>query len=217
MSAKNLDTRSRILGFGRGGDWNRRLRNAGDTPRVFHLYAGPICGAISMKPQLILRAAFFTLLFPGVVTIYLPFSLLGDSISQLSSDLTLMRIVIAVVGVISAGILLHCIWAFAFYGKGTLAPIDPPTSFVVQGFYKYCRNPMYIAVILVLLCETLFFQSLALFRYTFVAMVAFYLFVRLYEEPHLRNQFGEQYRDYWQKVPRWGIAHRPYIKDNGAA
>jgi protein-S-isoprenylcysteine O-methyltransferase Ste14 len=36
-----------------------------------------------------------------------------------------------------------------------------------------------------------------------VVFLAFYLFVTLYEEPHLKNTFGAAYEDYVRKVPRW--------------
>jgi protein-S-isoprenylcysteine O-methyltransferase Ste14 len=170
-----------------------------------------------MKLQLIFRAVLFAFLFPGIVTVLAPSFILGQSMSVMSPELSLLTILATFVGVISAGILLHCIWAFAFYGKGTLSPIDPPVSLVVHGLYRYSRNPMYLAVILVLLSETLFFQSLTLLCYTIIILICFYLFVRLYEEPYLRKHFGEQYSNYCRRVPRWGITFHPYNNNGGAA
>jgi len=112
-----------------------------------------------MKPQLIIKAIFFTLLIPGAVTIYVPFLILGSLYVENWSTLSALRVFAILIGVIAGGILLHCIWEFAFYGKGTLAPIHPPESLVVRGLYRYTRNPMYLAVLVVLLTETLFFSE----------------------------------------------------------
>jgi protein-S-isoprenylcysteine O-methyltransferase Ste14 len=158
-----------------------------------------------MRPQLIFKAIFFTFLIPGVVTIFVPFLILGDLFIQQWPELSVLKVFAAFIGVIAGGILLHCIWGFAFYGKGTLAPIHPPENLVVRGFYTYTRNPMYLAVLVVLLTETIFFQSLSLLIYTAIVLLGFHMFVRFYEEPHLKNQFGEQYLEYCRMVPRWGI------------
>lgn len=45
--------------------------------------------------------------------------------------------------------------------------------------------------------------TLEILFYLALTVIAFNLFVRRYEEPHLRKIFGEQYLDYCQRVPRW--------------
>jgi protein-S-isoprenylcysteine O-methyltransferase Ste14 len=47
------------------------------------------------------------------------------------------------------------------------------------------------------------YRSLALLVYTLAAAVAVYAFVTRYEEPHLQREFGEQYRAYKARTPRW--------------
>lgn len=108
-----------------------------------------------------------------------------------------------------ACILLWCIYAFARHGKGTLSPVDPARRLVVSGLYRYVRNPMYLGVTTVLLGETLFFKSMPLLGYTGLVFLLFNLFIRLYEEPYLRRQFGEAYERYCEKVGRW-LPGRPY-------
>jgi protein-S-isoprenylcysteine O-methyltransferase Ste14 len=104
---------------------------------------------------------------------------------------------------LGASIYLWCAWDFAFAGRGTPAPVDPPKELVVRGLYQYVRNPMYIGVLLILLGESLLFESGTLFRYTIVAFIFFYLLVVLFEEPMLTRKFGESYQRYQQTVPRW--------------
>jgi protein-S-isoprenylcysteine O-methyltransferase Ste14 len=179
--------------------------------------ARPLGGAIKMRPQLIFKAIFFTILIPVVVTIFVPFFILGGSFIQQGFELSVLKVFTAFIGVIAGGILLHCIWGFAFYGKGTLAPIHPPECLVIRGFYTYTRNPMYFSVVVVLLTETIFFQSLSLLIYTAIIFLGFHMFVRYYEEPHLKNKFGEQYLKYCQMVPRWGITIHTFNNIDNAA
>ena len=61
----------------------------------------------------------------------------------------------------------------------------PPEKLVVVGLYRYSRNPMYIAVALVLLGWAISFGSMGLLAYTLIVMVAFHLRVVLGEEPWL--------------------------------
>ena len=47
-------------------------------------------------------------------------------------------------------LLLWCVRDFYVSGKGTLAPWAPPENLVTSGLYRYSRNPMYVAVALML-------------------------------------------------------------------
>lgn len=105
--------------------------------------------------------------------------------------------------VVGAAILIRCIWDFAAKGRGTLAPIDPPTQLVVQGLYRYVRNPMYLGVLLLLLGESAFFRSATLLQYTIAWFIVVNLMVLFYEEPALRRRFGESYQRYFRSVHRW--------------
>lgn len=51
---------------------------------------------------------------------------------------------------------------FLFRGEGTPAPWDPPRKFVVHGPYRHVRNPMMLAVYLMLAGEALAFAAPAI-------------------------------------------------------
>ena len=100
-------------------------------------------------------------------------------------------------------LLLECVREFYVSGKGTLAPWAPPRSLVVTGAYRYSRNPMYIAVGLVLSGWALTFRSAGLAVYAIVVALGFHVRVVLGEEPWLARTHGEQWLQYKASVPRW--------------
>jgi protein-S-isoprenylcysteine O-methyltransferase Ste14 len=161
-----------------------------------------------MNSKLMLKVTIITLLMPGTGTLLIPYFILHRPRVADWPGISVTAILSIIVGLTGFVILLHCIWGFAVHGKGTLAPIDPPKVLVVHGLYRYTRNPMYLAIIVVLLSEALFFDSLSLLIYAAVASLGFHLFVILYEEPHLRTQFGESYEEYFKTIPRWRITTR---------
>jgi protein-S-isoprenylcysteine O-methyltransferase Ste14 len=102
-----------------------------------------------------------------------------------------------------AGIYAWTVWDFASFGRGTPLPIDAPKKLVVRGMYRYTRNPMYSGVILVILGWASVFALGWLFVYALGVGVVFHLFVVMYEEPRLKQLFGEEYETYRAGVGRW--------------
>jgi protein-S-isoprenylcysteine O-methyltransferase Ste14 len=100
-------------------------------------------------------------------------------------------------------VLLDSFGRFALQGLGTPAPIAPPERLVVTGLYRYVRNPMYVAVALLIFGQGLFFGSPGLLEYGVVVSLGFFAFVVFYEEPALRRKFGEEYEQFCDVVPRW--------------
>ena len=92
---------------------------------------------------------------------------------------------------------------FFVSGRGTLAPWDPPAQLVIAGLYRYVRNPMYLAVLLIVAGWSLLYGSLSLAGYALVLVVGFHLRVILHEEPWLRKNFGPEWVSYSAAVPRW--------------
>lgn len=107
-----------------------------------------------------------------------------------------------------AALAARCIALFMRKGRGTLAPWDPPVKLVVEGPYRYVRNPMIAGVLLVLLGEALLFRSLLLGGWAvlfFGINTAYFLLV---EEPGLVRRFGDAYRAYRVRTPLW-LPRRP--------
>lgn len=87
----------------------------------------------------------------------------------------------------------------------TVHPTQPhkASSLVTQGIFKYTRNPMYLALLLLLVAHTLWLGT-ALALLTAFAFVAYLnRFQIAVEERALRAKFGQTYLDYCQATRRW--------------
>jgi protein-S-isoprenylcysteine O-methyltransferase Ste14 len=102
-----------------------------------------------------------------------------------------------------AAVLVHAFAAFAWRGRGTPAPSAPTERLVVEGAYRHVRNPMYVAVLALVLGQVLLFASPGLFAYLVVIGATMASFVRVYEEPTLREAHGPAYDEFCANVPRW--------------
>ena len=153
------------------------------------------------------KSLLFLVVAPGVVAGYIPLVLLRNSPQIETGIFAYLAFPLWLIGTI---ILLWCFWDFVQKGKGTPAPIDPPKELVATGFYRYVRNPMYVGVLIIIVCHILWFKTVWMAAYAAIIFLAFHLFVTLYEEPTLKKKFGASYEDYLQKVPRW----IPSIKPN---
>ena len=100
-------------------------------------------------------------------------------------------------------VVLESFARFAWEGFGTPAPVAPTRTLVVSGFYRVVRNPMYVAVLALIFGQAILFASWGVAIYGLVMAAAFHTFVRLYEEPTLREAYGEEYAAYCAVTPRW--------------
>ena len=105
--------------------------------------------------------------------------------------------------VLGAGLAIWCASLFVSRGEGTPAPWNPPKRFVVVGPYQYVRNPMALGVFLVLLGEAMVMESAALFLYLCLVVIFVHLFIVTFEERGLEARFGDTYRVYKERIPRW--------------
>ena len=107
-------------------------------------------------------------------------------------------------------IFIYCWSLFKILGTGTTQPLDPPRRIVINGLYRYTRNPIYVAWVMVLLGVFLYFGHILLLIYAVFNGVTLHLYVVLREEPVLRKRFGEEYIRYTKSVPRWIPRLTPY-------
>ena len=108
-------------------------------------------------------------------------------------------------------ILVAAFVRFVREGVGTPAPVVPTEHLVVGGLYRYVRNPMYLAVIALVVGQALLLARPGLLWWALIAGAAMVAFARWYEEPALHQQFGAQYERYRREVPGWWPRRRPWI------
>jgi len=110
-------------------------------------------------------------------------------------------------------IMTICISSFIRIGKGTLAPWSPTKKLVIKGLYKYVRNPMILGVLTVLLGEALALRSKSILIWAISFLIINTIYFITYEEPDLKEKFGDEYGKYKKHVSRWLPRLTPYKQE----
>lgn len=148
--------------------------------------------------MLFARALIAFLLLPGLVAFVVPLWVINpDAPWRIFDPRGLLALGPGIV------LLLWCVREFYVTGRGTLAPWAPPKKLVVTGLYRLSRNPMYVAVSVILWGWAWGFHSRSLAIYAAVVMVCFHLRVVFGEEPWLAKAHGEEWVRYRARVRRW--------------
>ena len=153
---------------------------------------------------------------PATVAGWIPYALSRWRIQPPLLGAPAGRIVGGIVAAIGTAGLIECFGRFAIKGRGTPAPIAPPEALVVSGLYRHVRNPMYIAVLAVIVGQALLLGNVRLLEYAGLVWLLFHGFVRVYEEPTLRRQFGSSYEVYCTNVPRWFPRMSPWLDSHAS-
>ena len=164
----------------------------------------------------LVRSAIVSALFVSIWTWFVPRWIAASRHVVLELH---VGIASAILGAIGAAIMLRCVWDFAWTGRGTPAPFDPPQRLVIRGLYRYVRNPMYVGMGLFLIGEALALPMVAREMLLFEALMfgVITIFVMVYEEPTLTHLFGDDYLEYRRHVGRWIPRLTPFDKSSGAA
>jgi protein-S-isoprenylcysteine O-methyltransferase Ste14 len=151
-------------------------------------------GVLAPPPLMALAAVVLGLLLDWLLPVYL-----------LSVLLTLsLRIVIGVL-LIAAGGALAMAGERRFHRAGTeVKPWKPSTALVTDGIYRRLRNPMYVGLTVCLAGLAIMLASdwMLVMAVVFVAVLHFGVVKR--EERYLEAKFGDAYRGYKARVPRYG-------------
>ena len=109
------------------------------------------------------------------------------------------------IGLVAVGLYLEARATFVLWmhGLGTPHPANPPSKLVDRGPYRFSRNPLYVARLLILTGIGLSLSSLgALFMVLLLAATLEFVLVPR-EEGRLAARFGHAYWEYQRRVPRW--------------
>ncbi|RWE41146.1 isoprenylcysteine carboxylmethyltransferase family protein [Mesorhizobium sp.] len=147
-------------------------------------------------------SGIFLIAAPGLVAGLIPW-LLSERWARPWSPLPGFVLAGGVLIAAAAAVLLHAFARFALEGLGTPAPVAPTERLVIGGIYRHVRNPMYVAVLSIILGQALLFSSWSIAAYAAIAAAAMVTFVKLYEEPTLTGRYGAEYEAYRRNVPGW--------------
>jgi len=89
-------------------------------------------------------------------------------------------------------------YAMVFVGFAT----TPPDKLVTKGIYRYSRNPMYLCTIILLVGIGIAAASWVFLLLSVVYMIMPLLWVDT-EERHCLKFYGDTYREYMKRTPRW--------------
>ena len=107
---------------------------------------------------------------------------------------------------LTMAILLGVISLFQFFRSRTsIDPMNPSKTgkLVTNGLYNYSRNPMYLALLIILLAWGLWLGN----AFNTIIAAAFVAYMNKFqiipEEEALQSKFGKEYEKYKIKVRRW--------------
>src|SRR5947209_17990164 len=144
----------------------------------------------------ILGSALFFVIAPSVLAGLIPWWMTRWEFLPPFFDLQATRAVGILLIVAGLPALLDSFARFALQGLGTPAPIAPTQNLVVTGLYRYVRNPIYVALVAVILGQAILFGDLRLMTYGGLMWLAFHAFVVSLEEPVDAPKFAGQYEDF---------------------
>ena len=144
-------------------------------------------------PPLIWAASVAASLVVHFFVVAVPMSILSHAVSR---GIGIALFVIAPVLAISAMV--------TFKKAGTnIHPSEPATTIVRGGPYRFTRNPMYLALMLLQIGVAFLLADAITFLFAAALAVIFHFGVILREERYLEAKFGEEYLALKRTVRRW--------------
>lgn len=109
------------------------------------------------------------------------------------------------IALMTAGLTLAIVARTRFVRAGTnVQPWKPSLNLVTGGIYGWMRNPMYVGLTILLAGLAIALASDWMLVLLVAAALTMHFGVVLREERYLEKKFGEAYRVYKNKVPRYG-------------
>ena len=103
-----------------------------------------------------------------------------------------------------AGLLISMNGSNKFKKIGTtVMTFDEPEKLVIDGLYKYTRNPMYLGFVLFLFGLSIFLGSSTPFLIVILFIIITNRWYIKFEESMLIKKFGNEYLSYKKKVRKW--------------
>ena len=151
-------------------------------------------GVIAPPPLLALAAVVFGLLLDGLFPAYV-----------LTVLMTFDERLVGGVVLFAAAAGLGVPAVLAFRNAGThVEPWKPASALVTRGSFRFLRNPMYVGLVLAVAGLAILLASDWMLVMTVLLAVTLHVGVVRREERYLEARFGDAYRAYCARVPRYG-------------
>ena len=134
---------------------------------------------------LLILSIWLNFIFPIRVILYAPYTYFG-------------------IIIIGFGIAIG-LWSRSLFlkSKTTLSPYESPTSLVTCGPFHISRNPMYLGMAAILFGIAIFLGTLVTFAFPVLFIMIIETLFIPDEERKLEKIFGNQYKEYKNKVRQW--------------
>jgi protein-S-isoprenylcysteine O-methyltransferase Ste14 len=107
-----------------------------------------------------------------------------------------------------AGLLMTVIGRRTLLRHGTnVNPLQPTTALVTEGIFRRTRNPLYVGIIITQYAVALIFGLDWLLLLILPNWTVLHFAVVTREERYLEGKFGDAYRRYKQRVPRYLLGY----------
>jgi protein-S-isoprenylcysteine O-methyltransferase Ste14 len=137
----------------------------------------------------------------GLFTFFIPYLIAKNDLR--SFDMGVFSYPAIPLWILGASIIVWCSVDMVRKGRGTPAHLDPPRQLIINGLYRYVRNPIYLGALMFHFGYILWFGSNLMIVYFLFFVLVYQILIVLIEEPILRHMFGERYQAYCRQVPRW--------------
>ncbi len=112
------------------------------------------------------------------------------------------RVTAALCVVLWALLTFPAFWLFLSRRTGII-PVQPATTLVTVGPYRFTRNPMYLGLVFLYIAVALWFDVVWALILLPVVVIVIQTAVIAREERYLERRFGEDYKAYRRRVRRW--------------
>ena len=109
------------------------------------------------------------------------------------------------VAIIVIAVVVLAIWPIRYFKETgqDVTPWSETPEIIVQGPFKFSRNPMYLMMLNVCVGFAIVFSEIWILILTpMLALVLYHIAIK-HEEVYLEEKFGESYRAYKNSVRRW--------------
>jgi protein-S-isoprenylcysteine O-methyltransferase Ste14 len=102
------------------------------------------------------------------------------------------------------------VFQFAFEGRGTGFPYDPPQRLVTNGIYAYISNPMQLGICLLMLFWGFALMNIWISASAFVALFLFVVFKDICNGSCAIGKTDKLWTTYQNEVPKWRLRRKPW-------